>query len=122
MTPEQADSRLADAIWWFKGFAVATQRRCAMDCDQDPTEGLGESLRSVRNWIDRLSRGSTRLIGTNERTYAIALTEQEFEVLFDGIRSEGNLAEVGHARALAGKILAEFQAEVKAAHTPEPLF
>lgn len=80
-----ADALLADAMWWFKGF------RAAQPADAgDPTDDLGNSLRRVREWLNRLPLGLNRLLGTSERNFACVITEHELEVIIDGLRSNTN--------------------------------
>lgn len=80
-----ADALLADAIWWFKGF------RAAQPADaSDPTDDLGNSLRRVREWLNRLPLGLSRLLGTSDRAYACVITEHELEVIIDGLRGNSN--------------------------------
>lgn len=80
-----ADNLIADAIWWLKGF------RAAQPADaSDPTDNLGASLLRVREWLNRLPLGVSRLLGANERTFACVITEHELEVIIDGLRSNTN--------------------------------
>lgn len=112
MTHEQADSALADAIWWFKGFRAA-------HADNDPTCGMADDLRNARNWLSRLARGKTRLLGLTERAQGVVLTEYEFEVVFDALRDGSCEQDRNLARPLIQNILDEIRAERDAARAEE---
>lgn len=102
-----ADALLADAIWWFKGF------RAAQSADAgDPTDDLGNSLRRVREWLNRLPLGLNRLLGTDERSFACVITEYELEVIIDGLRGNTN-EDRDLALAKAREIYTQFAAECK---------
>lgn len=97
MNPSNADDQLADALWWLKGFAAAQP----ID-DRGETLAMAESLRLIRDWLDRLSQGFDRLLGQNEHTFACVLTEHEIEVIIDGLRSDvGEDRKIGLEKALA---------------------
>lgn len=114
-----ADAMIADAIWWFKGF------RAAQPADaSDPTDNLGEGLRSVREWLDRLPLGLNRLLGTNERNFACVITEHELEVIMDGL-NRNTIEDRDLALAKVREIYKQFASEVKSARGltyVEPVF
>lgn len=113
---EQAASNLADAIWWLKGFRAGHQQIEAWGAS-DPIEGLGESLRGVREWLNRLALGKRRALGTTERNMAIVMTEAEFERIYDGLQGHSHAADRALARETASAILSEFQREQR--ETPD---
>jgi len=100
-----ADALIADAIWWFKGF------RAAQPADaSDPTDNLGHSLLRVREWLNRLPLGVSRLLGTSERTFACVITEHELEVIIEGLicrTKEDRDAALEKARAIHKQFMAE---------------
>ncbi|MBK6800321.1 MAG: hypothetical protein IPG83_02220 [Novosphingobium sp.] len=77
-----ADDRIADALWFLKGFAAASSNDSAVIAAD-----LSDKLNQVRKWITAISSGELRLIGTDERNFYIVLAEQEYEKLVDGVRS-----------------------------------
>lgn len=119
MSPEKADNLLADAIWWLRGFRAAHPVDM-MDCD--PTQGLGDALLNVRNWLVKLSLGRARIIGANERQVAVVMTEGEFEQLFDGLRVDAAEEDLLLARTKVAAILQEFRHERASAFNPEVPF
>lgn len=96
MTHEQADSALADAIWWFRGYKASRPTD-----EYDQSFDLGTALLSARTWLKRLARGKTRLLGLNEREQGVALTYYEFEVIFDALR---DLRRLRTERSTAGNM------------------
>ena len=106
---EQADRALADALWWLKGFAAAAPNEHA----SNTAAGMAESLRDIRQWLGNLSLGDRRLLGTNERCFAVVLTEHEFEVLVDGLRSDANSNDHAQAANYAAKITNQLTEERK---------
>lgn len=90
MSQSAADESLADAIWWLKGFAAAIPSD-----DRGTPLSLESSLREIRMWLGRLPYGLSRLVGTTESAFGIVLTEHEFEVFWDALRSPDD--EVGAA-------------------------
>lgn len=119
MPPDKADNILSDAIWWLRGFRAAHPVDMM---DSDPTQGLGDALLNVRNWLVKLSLGRARTIGTNERQVAVVMTEGEFEQLFDGLRVGADEEDMLMARTKAAAILQEFQHELASAFSPETPF
>lgn len=119
MNHTEADNLLADALWWFKGF------RAAQPADaRDPTEALGDSLRSVREWLNRLPLGLNRLLGTSERTFACVITEHELEVIIDGLREntgEDRELALAKVREIHKQFVAECK-EVTRRPPVEPIF
>lgn len=105
-----ADDQIADALWWLRGFAAAIPAD-----DRGIPELLCRNLLEIRRWLNKLSEGRTRLLGTHERAFALVLTEYEFEVLVDGITREASEdADVLAAQALKSKILTQLRAEQQA--------
>lgn len=105
---EQADSALADALWWLKGFAAARPE------DHECTAAdLADKLRDTRQWLGHLSLGDKRLLGTNERCFAVVLTEHEYEVLVDGLRSDRSSEDHAQAANYAAKITNQLNEERK---------
>ncbi len=80
---QTADDRIADALWFLKGFAAAANSESA-----ETAADLANALREVRNWINAISSGDLRLIGADERNFYIVLAEHEYEKLVDGVRSK----------------------------------
>jgi hypothetical protein len=78
---ETTDSALADALWWFRGFAATRQTG-----EHDQTFGLAEKLKRARSWLNSLASGEKRLVGLHERELGIVLTEGEFEMVYDALR------------------------------------
>ena len=109
MSHEQADSALADMIWWFRGFRAATVNSDPL-APTDQTFDLAGAALTTRTWLKRLARGKARLLGINDSERAIVLTEAEFDTIFDGLR-EGAIDCVLPARELVMRVLREFQAE-----------
>lgn len=109
---QQADEQLADALWWLRGFAAAQPAD-----DRATPLHMADSLREVRVWLRRLSEGLTRLIGTDDRSFAIALTEAEFEQLWDAARApddESGAAERRETVERLRPILTKFTEERRA--------
>lgn len=102
---ETARDRLADALWWFKGFAAA--RPASID------EGAGEhlhleaALRDVRDLLSRINAGKTRRLGDHT---AIVLTYAEFERLVDAVKSP-EAAEMVAAGLVIEKVMKDYRAE-----------
>lgn len=106
---EQADNALADALWWLKGFAAAAPNEHA----SNTAAGMAESLRDIRQWLGSLSLGDKRLLGTNERCFAVAMTEHEYEVLVDCLRPEARDTDFARAIECAAKITNQLNEERK---------
>lgn len=106
---ETARDKLADAIWWLKGFAAA--RPASID------EGAGEHLRlesqlnDVRAFLTHINNASIRRMG--EET-AVILSFAEFERLVDAVRVPRQ-GEVMVARQVIEDVLAQYRAEDLAA-------
>lgn len=106
---QTADDRIADALWFLKGFAAAA------NSDSAETAGdLARALNEVRQWINAISSGDLRLIGTDERNFYIVLAEHEYEKLIDGLRSGVGAEDHAIAVALNSRIVEQFRAEQKA--------
>lgn len=102
---ETADNTLADVLWWLRGYAAAK--------DDARTADLAEQLVNVRNWLFALAGGEKRLLGTNERAFGVALTEHEFEVLVDGVRSDNPSNDRDEALRISKLIVNRLHAEQK---------
>lgn len=108
----QAASALSEATWWFKGFSAAVSQD-----DRGTPANLGERLREIRNWLDRLPYGLHRMLGTNSSALGVVLTEHEFEVLWDALRApagEAGDAERKIAMDKLSAILTQFTKERRA--------
>jgi hypothetical protein len=69
---KDACDRLADIIWWHKGFNAA--------CREEERNDVGERAREVRSFLDRVSEGDVRRLG--EET-VIVLKFHEWEAITD---------------------------------------
>lgn len=113
---ETAREALADAIWWFKGFAAA--RPASFD------EGWGEHLtlenqmREVREFLSSINRASIRRLGEES---AIVLTFPEFERIVDAVRVP-RPAEIQAAINTVETVLAEYRHEEQSARNPDAPF
>lgn len=105
---ERAEGILADALWWFRGFAASAKGANARTAAE-----LAENLRETRIWLQRVSTGHQRLLGNNERAFGVALTGYEFEVLVDGLRSEPGSTDHEEALAYAKRIADDLRQEQK---------
>ena len=72
---ELAHAALADALWWLKGFASANP-------DNPDARAMAESLREVREYLNRIANGCVHRIG-DERAFVMSYAD--FEVVYDGI-------------------------------------
>lgn len=102
---ETAREALADALWWFKGFAAA--RPPAIDEGAGEHRDLEAKIGEVRSFLSRINRASIRRLG--EET-AIVLSFAEFERLVDAVRVP-RFAETLMATQTIETVLAEYQAE-----------
>lgn len=94
---------------------VPRLRRRPRGAGPRPGERDGHSLRQVRIWLDSLSEGRVRLLGTHERAFAVVLTEHEFEVLCDGIpREVSEDPDVLAVQTMRTKIITQLRAEQRA--------
>lgn len=107
---EQCDALLADATWWFKGFRAGAQQIEAWG-NSDPTDGIGHGLLRVREWLSQLARGKRRVLGMNDRNLGVAMSEAEFERIYDGLRDHSGDGDRALARETAEKVWREFVAE-----------
>jgi len=106
---EAANEALADAVWWFKGFAAA--RPPAMDEGSGEHIALESKLQEVRHFLNSINRASIRRLG--EET-AIVLTFAEFERLVDAVRVP-RPAEIQSAINTVEAVLAEYRVEESSA-------
>jgi len=113
MSHNDVDAALADAIWWFKGYVAAS--------NADVTEGLVGRLRRGRQWIERLSFGDSRLIGTSEHQQAFAITEREFEQVMDALHPRSTKADREIAEAMLRRVHSKVIGE-RSARDPEVPF
>ena len=78
--PTTADNALADVLWWLKGFAAANPPE-----ERGEVAAMAENLRQIRQWLGSLEIGDKRLLGQNEHTFACVVTENELEVIIEGL-------------------------------------
>lgn len=102
----EADNALADALWWLKGYAAAASGEA-----QDDAQAMAEKLSDARRWLNDLTDGSKRMLGINERQLAIALTENEYEVIVDGLHDKENSGERLQALEITKPITAQLREE-----------
>lgn len=111
---EKQDANLADAAWWFKGFAASKPL--------DPEAGaLSRKLADVRVWLNSLSEGLARNIGMHGDP-SIVLTSVEFEILHDGLSPNADDERKAQAWELAGQLLSESSRERSQPDPNEPAF
>lgn len=116
---QTAEDRIADALWFLKGFAAAASNEGA-----DTALELANGLREIRRWIHAISSGDLRLIGTDERNFCIVLAEHEYEKLVDGVRSK-DARDIAIATELSKQITQRVQVEqeeFRNRHSPEVPF
>ena len=113
---EVANEALADAIWWFKGFAAA--RPPAMDEGSGEHVALENKLREVRQFLHSIDRASIRRLG--EET-AIVLSFAEFERLVDAVRVP-RPAEMQAAIDTIETVLAQYRIEEQSARSLDTPF
>lgn len=113
---QAADDALADAIWWFKGFAAA--RPPAMDEGSGEHVALEGNLKEVRHFLNSINRASIRRLG--EET-AIVLTFAEFERLVDAVRVP-RPAEIQAAISTVEAVLSAYQTEEQSARNLDAPF
>lgn len=106
---EAARDAIADAVWWFKGFAAA--RPASIDEGAGEHRELEAKLGKVRHFLSRINRADVRRLG--EET-AVVLSFAEFERLVDAVRVP-RLGETAMAIQTIEKVLAEYRAEDEAA-------
>jgi hypothetical protein len=111
-----ADDALADAIWWFKGFAAA--RPASIDEGSGEHVALEGKIREVRAFLTSVNRASIRRLG--EET-AIVLTFAEFERLVDAVRVP-RPKEIKDAIETVEKVLAEYRMEEHSARNLDAPF
>jgi hypothetical protein len=106
--PQRHDNSLADVIWWLKGFAAAAEGEAGIEARQ-----MHKQLNSVRDWHSHLSRGTLRMIGLDEETRAVAITERELEQIHDALGGKQSAEQVAAASALTNKILGDLCREAR---------
>lgn len=104
---EAARDALADALWWFKGFAAA--RPPSIDEGAGEHRDLERKIGDVREFLTSINRASIRRMG--EET-AIVLSFAEFERIADAIRGY-NPVERMSAIQTVETVFAEYSAEEK---------
>lgn len=105
MTHSLADSVLADAQWWFFGYAAGLDPKDT----GNPAHNVAPRLRAARKWLNGLAHGDTRLVGQGEH-FGVVLREGEFEQIVDALT--GNTpADIERGRAVAARIYEVFTAE-----------
>lgn len=97
---QDARDKLADALWWMKGFAAAS-------ADASTERGLVAKLNEVHAYLGDVQQGMVRRLG--EET-AVVLTFAEFERLVDAVRVP-QLEEIGAAKQTVEPVLAAYQRE-----------
>lgn len=102
---QTASDRLADAQWWFKGFAAA--RPASIDEGSGEHTFLERQIAEVRAFLHRISTGKIRRMGDDT---AIVLTYAEFERLVDAVKSP-EAAEMVAAGLVIEKVVKEYRAE-----------
>lgn len=105
---KEADDRIADALWFFKGMAVNAREESA-----STVSDLSRAMRDVRQWLDRFTDGSQRLLGTNDREFAIVLTEGEFDLIRDGLLSSERTDRRQKAKATIERIAHQYADEAR---------
>lgn len=113
VNPTTAPDRIADAIWWLKGFSAAQKSR-----ERSYTDSMARTLGEVKMWLERLPYGLERLIGQNERALACVITEHELEVIIDGLRGDANDRELALTKVRA--IHTRFREEAKEHFRSQP--
>lgn len=108
ISPAQMDSVLADATWWFAGFAASRGSEAPAEIAD-----LEAGLRSARLQINRLARGKSRLIGHDENDIAIAITEREFDLISDAFMERATPDEIRAAFDLIVGVRKEYVAELR---------
>lgn len=117
----EADDRIADAVWFFKGMAAAAR-------DEDSAaqvNALAENLGLVRRWLADIGDGDQRLLGRHEGDLRVILAEHEFEKMVDAIRGKPTQEDINLALPLINPICQQFDFERKrfaGRYDPEVLF
>lgn len=107
-TVDQAHAALADALWWLKGFAAASE-------GHSEARAMADDLREARNYLDRIAEGQVRRIGDEK---AIVLTYAEFEALYDFVSHlDATEGEKERAVTTVRDVLAQYQREADIART-----
>ncbi|MXP24852.1 hypothetical protein GRI39_02165 [Altererythrobacter indicus] len=114
ITPNFADGTLKDAIWWFYGFEAAQPYSEAALDTHTKSRDLAEKLNSVCRWLSRLAEGKQRVIGVDERTMALAITEHEMEALLDGLKGKPSEDDRALALKTIEKIFKQYRDELTA--------
>jgi hypothetical protein len=112
---DQATDRLADVLWWLKGFDAA---RDGPFSEPNDASSLAEKIRTVREYLVELQDGSIRRLGDEK---AVVLTYAEFESVSDALRPGATPADVDLARAAIAKIFQTYGREARASRAGKGL-
>jgi hypothetical protein len=116
----RAGEQIADAIWWFKGFAAANVPACGMMNPDNDASSLAEQLREIRIFLDRIKDGKVRRLGEEK---AIVLTYAEFERIYDYVaHPRAGEAEKADAVLTIRQVLDDYHRERRDADAQEPAF
>lgn len=105
-----ATEALADAIWWFKGFAAA--RPPSMDEGSGEHVSLEGKLREVRQFLNALEEARFRRLGDEK---AIVIAYAEFERFVDAARPDATWQDLKSASDTAKAILEAYRHEAESA-------
>jgi hypothetical protein len=105
---ETARDRLADALWWLRGFSAA-----AVAGPDEVADRLATEISEVREYLNEMQRGSVRRLGDEQ---AIVLSYAEFEHLVDAARPGAAREDLSLASTTIHKVLAEYAAEKQRAN------
>lgn len=105
---QEARDRLADALWWMRGYAAAGDR-------DSVASDLADKLASVHAYLRKVEDGEVRRLG--EET-AVVMTFAEFERLVDAVRVP-QPQEIKAAAETIEKVLAAYRHEERAATNPD---
>lgn len=104
---EIARDKLADALWWLRGFSAAAETGV-----DEAAHRLAEELSEVREYINALQHGNVRRLGDEK---AIVLTYGEFERLVDASRTGAVREDLADAQRTVHEVLNEYRREAEQA-------
>ena len=102
-----ASDRLADALWFLRGFAASKG-----DEHGEIAKDLSNQLISVRCWLNDIGNGAVRLLGEDESEFRVVLGEGEYERLVEAINSP-QAEEIEIAKSIIRQISPRFDEERK---------
>jgi len=113
---EIARDKLADALWWLRGFSAAAETGT-----DEVAHRLAEELADVREYINELQYGAVRRIGDEK---AVVLTYAEFERLVDACRPDAHREDLNLAHTTIRAVLKQYGEEAQRARDKlaDPLF